>query len=99
MASLREHARSIWQAAVDAAEPRRLLAEALADPAQPLLQALRAARRIVVVGAGKAGAAMSAAVEEALADRLDRVSGLVNVPTGSVRRLRAIELHAGRPDA
>jgi hydroxypyruvate reductase/glycerate 2-kinase len=41
---------------------------------------------------------MSAAVEEALADRLDRVTGVVNVPAGAVRRLRAIRLHAGRPD-
>jgi hydroxypyruvate reductase/glycerate 2-kinase len=98
MAPLREHARSIWQAAVDAARPQPLIAAALADPAAPLREALHLARRVVVVGAGKAGAAMSAAVEEALADRLDRVTGLVNVPAGAVRRLRAIRLHAGRPD-
>src|SRR5881296_2185011 len=94
MAPLREHARSIWQAAVDAVRPDRLLRPALADPASPLRAALDRARRILVVGAGKAGAAMSAAVEDALADRLDRVTGLVNVPAGSVR-----PLHAARPDA
>jgi hydroxypyruvate reductase/glycerate 2-kinase len=99
MAPLREHALSIWQAAVDAVRPGRLIRPALADPASPLRAALDRARRIVVIGAGKAGAAMSAAVEDALADRLARVSGLVNVPASAVRPLRAIRLHAARPDA
>jgi hydroxypyruvate reductase/glycerate 2-kinase len=99
MPSLREHARSIWQAAVDAVRPDRLLRPALTGADRPLREALERARRIVVVGAGKAGAAMSAAVEDALADRLDRVRGLVNVPAGAVRPLRAIQLHAARPDA
>jgi hydroxypyruvate reductase/glycerate 2-kinase len=40
---------------------------------------------------------MSAGVEVALADRLDRVEGLVNVPAGSGRLLRKIGLHAARP--
>jgi hydroxypyruvate reductase/glycerate 2-kinase len=99
MAPLRDHARSIWQAAVDAARPDRLLRPALADPGSPLRTTLDRARHIIVVGAGKAGAAMSAAVEDALADRLDRMSGLVNVPAGAVRPLRAVRLHAARPDA
>jgi hydroxypyruvate reductase/glycerate 2-kinase len=55
------------------------------------------ARRILVVGAGKAGAAMSAGVEEALAAFLDRIEGLVNVPAESVRLLRRIGLHPARP--
>ncbi len=99
MNPLREHARSIWQAAVEAVRPQRLLAPALAGPESGLTAGLQGARRVVVVGAGKAGASMSAAVEDALADRLDRVSGFVNVPAGSVRPLRAIHLHAARPDA
>ncbi len=41
---------------------------------------------------------MSAAVEDALAHRLDSVTGVVNVPAGSVRPLRAIRLHPARPD-
>src|SRR5207247_2212019 len=69
----------------------------LADPALPLRQALVAARRILVVGAGKAGASMSAAVEGVLADHLDRLDGVVNVPAEAVRPLRAIRLHAARP--
>ena len=55
------------------------------------------AGRILVVGGGKAGAAMAAGVEAALHDRLDRVSGVVNVPEGAVRPLRSVRLHAGRP--
>jgi len=40
---------------------------------------------------------MAAAVEATLADSLERMEGLVNVPAGSVRTLRAIHLHAARP--
>jgi hydroxypyruvate reductase/glycerate 2-kinase len=96
---LREHARAIWQAAVDTARPEDLVRTALADPALPLLSAVADAPRVLVVGAGKAGAAMSAGVEAALAGHLDRVEGLVNVPAETVRPLRAIRLHAARPAA
>lgn len=93
--TLRRHAREIWQAAVDAVRPEPLVRAALAEP--QLAEALRAAPRIVVLGAGKAGAAMAAAVEDALIDVLDRVEGIVNVPAESVRPLRKIRLHAARP--
>lgn len=96
MSDLREHARSIWQAAVDAARPDLLLGDVLSRP--PLRDVLAEARRILVVGAGKAGAAMTAAVEAALSRSLDRVEGVVNVPAGSVRPLRRVRLHAARPD-
>jgi hydroxypyruvate reductase/glycerate 2-kinase len=94
---LRRHALAIWQAAVAAARPETLIRDALADPALPLLDAVSSASRILVVGAGKAGAAMSAGLEEALTDHLDRFEGVVNVPAESVRPLRAIRLHAARP--
>jgi hydroxypyruvate reductase/glycerate 2-kinase len=55
------------------------------------------AKRIIVVGGGKAGAAMSRGVEAALAGRLDRVIGVVNVPDSLVEPLKAIRLHPGRP--
>src|SRR5205823_6526883 len=93
--TLRRHAREIWQAAVDAVRPEPLVCQALADP--HLAQVLHAAPRILVMGAGKAGAAMAAATEDALADVLDRVEGIVNVPAESVRPLRRIGLHAARP--
>jgi hydroxypyruvate reductase/glycerate 2-kinase len=82
---------------VDAAHPRDLLRAAL-DRSDPVLcSSLEKARRILVVGAGKAGAAMSAALEEALAAHLDRISGIVNVPAELVRPLTRIRLHAARP--
>jgi hydroxypyruvate reductase/glycerate 2-kinase len=93
----RQHAVSIWQAAVDAAQPDGLLCGLLADPTHTLRQALAQAPRILVVGAGKAGASMSAALEANLPDCLDRMQGLVNVPAESVRPLKAIRLHAARP--
>jgi glycerate 2-kinase len=89
----REDARAIWQVAVDAVRPEGLMQAALTD----LRQTLEAAPRILVVGAGKAGAAMSAGVEASLADLLPRVEGVVNVPAEAVRPLRAIRLHAARP--
>ncbi len=94
-AELRSHALSIWQSAVAAVDPFQLVREALAQ--EPLRSALASARRILVVGGGKAGASMAAAVESVLADRLDQVEGVVNVPAESVRPLQAIRLHPARP--
>lgn len=96
-AKLREHARTIWQAAVDAANPFELVRNALTTSGTPLQAAVQHAERIIVVGGGKAGTAMAAGVEAALANRLDRVVGVVNVPRETVRTLSAIELHAARP--
>ncbi len=96
--TLRDHARAIWQAAVDAADPVELIRDALTNPPPDLRDALAHARRILIVGGGKAGALMAAGAEAALAGQLDRVTGFVNVPAGAVRPLRAIRLHAARPD-
>lgn len=89
----------IWDAAVAEAQPTHLVRRALTDPSLPILAALQKARRICVVGCGKAGASMSAAVEEVLAEvgGLERATGTVNVPAECVRPLRAIQLHAARP--
>jgi glycerate 2-kinase len=89
----RRDAQAIWQAAVDAARPEPLMLGALAD----IRSTLDAAPRIFVVGAGKAGAAMSAGVEAALPGLLPRIAGIVNVPAELVRPLRGIRLHAARP--
>jgi hydroxypyruvate reductase/glycerate 2-kinase len=94
---LRDHARSIWEAAVAAARPEDLIRAAFRDPASSIGHAVEQARRIVVVGAGKAAAAMSAGLEACLAGDLGRLEGLVNVPALSERPLRAIRLHAARP--
>jgi len=92
----RDHAPRHLDAAVAAADPVELVRAALAGP--DLRSAVDRAARILVVGGGKAGTAMAAGVETALADRLDRVSGALNVPEGAVRSTRAVRLHAGRPD-
>jgi hydroxypyruvate reductase/glycerate 2-kinase len=92
-----QDARSIWQVAVDAAQPEGLIRAVLSEPSLPLLAALRDAPRILVVGAGKAGASMSAAVEVALRGWLDRVEGIVNVTDETTRPLERIRLHGARP--
>lgn len=93
--SLRDDALAIWQAGVAAANPDELVRAALADPA--MQSALRNAPHILAVGTGKAGTAMSAAVEASLTDSLDRLTGVVNVPAETVRPLQRIRLHPARP--
>lgn len=95
---MREHALEIWRSAVEAVRPGPALERLWADPTHPLRLAVERAERIWVVGAGKAGTAMAQAVETLLADRLDRIEGIVNVPAGSVQPLQRIRLHAARPD-
>src|SRR5262245_10451232 len=92
----REDALSIWRAAVDAALPEPLVRQAL-SAGEPVADAVRTAPRVIVVGAGKAGPGMAAGLEVALADRLDRVEGLLNVPEGMTAPLRRLRLHAARP--
>lgn len=102
--TLRDHAVAIWKAGVAAVDSMKLVERAVrrendilyvADEAVPIRQL----NRIVVVGAGKAGAGMSAGVEAALGDDLvdAKVVGWVNVPADCVRSLRRIHLHAARP--
>ncbi len=87
MSAARDDAHAIWLAAVRAADPERLVREALArDPLPP-------ARRILVVGAGKAGAAMAAG----LGNHLRTATGVVNVPAGMEGTLSDVRLHAARP--
>lgn len=92
---MREHARAIWQAGVDAVRPAALMERALANG--QLRPAIAAARRIIVVGGGKAGAAMAAALESLLADFTGTIDGIVNVPAESVQAMKWIKPHAARP--
>jgi glycerate 2-kinase len=96
--SLRDDALAIWHAAVDAVRPSDLIAAHFQSD-KTLREAVASAQRIFVVGAGKAGAAMAEALETALSDQLDKVTGLVNVPADAVRPLQRIRLHAARPAA
>ena len=99
-----EWAREIWWAGVQAVRSERLVGNVIACAGGSLRICgeefdLQHIERIVVVGAGKAGAGMAAAVESALADEavLAKVAGWVNVPADCVRPLSRIHLHAARP--
>jgi hydroxypyruvate reductase/glycerate 2-kinase len=92
-ARLRRDARAIWDAAVAAARPEPLMARAVADH----LADAAAARRVLVVGGGKAGGAMAAGLEAALGDALTKVEGVVNVPDGPRPATQRIRLHVARP--
>ncbi|MBX7103007.1 MAG: DUF4147 domain-containing protein [Gemmataceae bacterium] len=89
----RQHARAIFQAALDAVRPEAVTARAAAE----LNLGQRLPDRIFVIGGGKAGAGMVAGIESALGDCLDRVSGIVNVPDLMARQSSPIRLHASRP--
>jgi len=101
---LRHDARRIWQAGLEAVRSERLVHEALrweptgVSVGEEFFE-LRPEARVAVVGAGKAGAGMALAVEEALAPLVaqGRVGGWVNVPADCVRPSQGIQLHAARP--
>ena len=102
---LRRDALAIWQAGVAAVASRRLVARTIRVEGGELAIGeerfpLEGIRRIIVVGAGKAGAGMAAAVEDALGPRLceeKQLAGIVNVPADCVRPLTRIALRAVRP--
>ena len=88
--TLRESARSIFDAALAAGDVRPLVTRALAEVAKP------AHGRVLVVGAGKASGAMAAAVEQAWGDRI--TEGVVAVKDGYTIPTRQVRLlEAGHP--
>ncbi len=102
--NLRQDAPRIWHAAVSAVDSRRLVRDSVRVTDGQLRIAGQAfdlanIRRIIVVGAGKAGAGMAQGFEEALGPQLraqKQVAGWLNVPADCVRPLAAIHLHAAR---
>lgn len=102
---LRREALQIWRAGVEGVRSERLVKEHLRVEGRTLWIGdepleLDAIRRVVVVGAGKAGAGMAAAVLEVLGPRLvaeKQVAGWVNVPADCARPLAPIQLHPARP--
>ncbi len=81
----REHAIELFRAAVDAVRPEPLVRAALESDA-----VVRNAPRVIVVGAGKAGAGMAAGLEAALAQA--RNSGLQPVTTQAAEGQAAQEI-------
>lgn len=104
-AQLLEDALAIWRAGVAAVDSARLVAEHVVREGNDLLIgedriSLAQCRRIVVVGAGKAGAGMAEGLERALGPELlaaKQVTGWLNVPEDCVRPLQRIHLHGARP--
>lgn len=103
-ADLFTQARTIWSAGVAAVDSTKLVQRVIRcdDHSLEILDhrfLLARIERIIVVGAGKAGAGMAAGVEEALGERLvdAKVTGWVNVPADCARPLRRIHLHPARP--
>ena len=102
---LHRDALAIFQAGIDAVRSDRLVRDNVRVDGQWLIVGdeqlnLSQIDRIVVVGAGKAGAGMAAGLEEALGSRWLRekqVTGWLNVPADCVRELAAIHLHPARP--
>lgn len=98
---LRQHALAIFRAGLDAADPAKAVARHLTLKGDVLSVSgarhrLNRYERIFVVGAGKAGATMAAAVERVLGRRI--TAGLINVKDGHTAKLRRIELNeCGHP--
>lgn len=90
--TLRDDARAIWQAGVQAVHSDRLVQHAVQVRGDQLIVGderlpLTEIGRIVVVGCGKAGAGMAAGLEAALGERVmddKRLTGWINVPDDCV---------------
>jgi len=101
VAELRQSARAIFDAAVTAVDPAEAIRRHVVREGARLtigrdVVDLNGVGQIVVVGLGKAGAPMAAAVEEILGDRISR--GVVVTKYGHVQPTRTIRIHeAGHP--
>ena len=102
--ALRTDALSIWQAGVDAVRPEVLIPRIVSVRNEILhirdqQYSLSDWDRIVVIGAGKAGAAMASSLVHALGPELcrEKVTGWVNVPENCVKEVDHIHLHGARP--
>ena len=99
--ALRKQAVSIFRAALQAADPVQAILRHVKVEGDKLTVGKRryrldAFRRVYVIGAGKAGAAMAQALERLLGRRITR--GLVNVKYGHLARLRRVALNeCGHP--
>ena len=101
---LADAAVQIWRAGVDAVDSKRLVINVCRHSGDELEICghtidRASLNRLVIVGAGKAGAGMAEGVESFAAEAglIDRVEGWVNVPADCVRNLQKIHLHAARP--
>lgn len=98
---LRKHALAIFGAALKAADPVAAVSRFLRVDGENLIAGRRRYslprfRRVLVLGAGKASAAMAVAVEKALGKRVS--DGWINVKYGHTAKLKRIHVHeCGHP--
>ena len=99
--TLRSAARQIFDAAVEAVDPAAAVRRHLVRDGNLLRVGgqtfdLATIRQVVVVGLGKAGASMTAAIEEIVGDRIAR--GVVVTKYGHVQPTKTVRLNeAGHP--
>lgn len=94
--TLRRHALQIFRAALRAADPAEAIKRHVQLEGDVLIVdrcrcRLADFRRIQVIGAGKAGASMTAALERLLGNRIS--GGLVNVKHGHLAKLKRVRLN------
>ncbi len=102
---LRDDAKKIWWAGVQAVQPERLIPDSMTVDDGALwiadhVIALEQFDSLTIVGAGKASGAMAVAVERVLGTKLlteKQVQGWVNVPADCIEPTQTIHLHAARP--
>jgi len=107
MKNLRDDAIAIWKAGVAAVQPENLFERAMRVTAHSLeiddlFIDVKKMKRLVVVGAGKASAAMAVAFQNRLPEtwlKSGRVTGWINVPEGTIPANYSlpVHLHVGRP--
>ena len=102
--TLRQQAEAIWRSGVAAVDSETLVRHSIQRQDDRIAICgesfqIDSLHRIVVVGAGKAGAGMAAGVEASLSPQhiQTKLTGWVNVPADCQRPLQKIKLHAARP--
>ncbi|MFT3883464.1 MAG: DUF4147 domain-containing protein [Gemmatales bacterium] len=96
----RLQAEAIWRAGVEAVQPRHCIPHEL-SLLEELVRGWSPDRSYLIVGGGKAGAAMAQAAEAFLLGKgipPNKITGWVNVPEGSQpSQLQCVRLHPARP--
>src|SRR6188472_241788 len=96
----RKQAEAIWWAGVQAVQPSHCIPTEL-EQLRTTVGNWNPHRHYLVIGGGKAGAAMAQATERFLLQQgipASHIKGWVNVPEGSLPdKLQCIHLHSARP--
>ncbi|MEY4613439.1 MAG: hypothetical protein RL179_1412 [Planctomycetota bacterium] len=93
---LRMESESIWRKGVMAVDPSGLVVRFVnSDPGFQLH--LKNSERILIVGAGKASAAMGLGLEQQIKHFLPKAHGILNVPEANYPNLQKIKLNLARP--